>query len=162
MLSTLHAANALEAVVRLRQVGVAPELLASAVKLFISLRLVGLNCPICSVEEAPTDALAEALQLDARKPLRRGTGCTSCDGTGMLGRLGVFEFLRVTDLLRTEFGIRGEAALDIGQLRALARDAGYVSYAVDVRRLLIAGEIGPTAVLRALGLAPSLLGYPDV
>ncbi len=159
VLSTIHAANALEAIVRLRQIGVSSELIAASVKLLISMRLVGVNCPACVRSEPPTEALREAFQLNAESTIRTSPGCEECGQSGIMGRVGVFEFLKVSDTLRSAMASAGGAAVELSTLRELARENGYLSYAVEVRRRMIGGEVSPSSTLRALGLSPELFGY---
>ncbi|PLR28796.1 type II secretion system protein GspE [Caulobacter zeae] len=104
VLSTVHTNDAAGAVVRLRDMGVEPFLLASTMRLIIAQRLVRRLCRVCSVEE-PADAAAAALvDVPAGTPLRRPVGCADCAHTGFQGRIGVYEALRVDDAVRRLIG----------------------------------------------------------
>lgn len=107
VLSTLHTNDAPGAVVRLRDLGVPPYLIASSLSLVVAQRLVRRICPVCAVPTSASERLVSQLRLGPRDleslSLMVGTGCVGCSGTGYRGRLGVFEVLpvdgRVRDLL---------------------------------------------------------------
>ena len=97
--STLHTNDAAGAVPRLTDMGVAPFLLASALLLVVSQRLVRSICNSCK-EEAESDPVLLrrlGLQTDGGDQLKfyRGKGCDKCGNTGYRGRIGIFELLRV-------------------------------------------------------------------
>jgi len=97
--STLHTNDAAGAVPRLTDMGVAPFLLASALLLVVSQRLVRSICNSCKEEAEPDPALLRrlGLQTDGGDQLKfyRGKGCDKCGNTGYRGRIGIFELLRV-------------------------------------------------------------------
>lgn len=79
VMSTLHTNDALGAIARLQELGIAPTLLAASLQGVIAQRLVRRLCSEC----APTDA-------------RGAPGCARCDHTGYRGRVGLFETLAMT------------------------------------------------------------------
>jgi type IV pilus assembly protein PilB len=97
--STLHTNDAAGAIPRLTDMGVAPFLLASALLLVVSQRLVRSICNSCKEEAEPDPALLRrlGLQTDGGDQLKfyRGKGCDKCGHTGYRGRIGIFELLRV-------------------------------------------------------------------
>jgi len=97
--STLHTNDAAGAVPRLTDMGVAPFLLASALLLVVSQRLVRSICVGCKEEAEPDPALLRRLGLhtDGGGQLKffHGKGCDKCGHTGYRGRIGIFELLRV-------------------------------------------------------------------
>jgi len=97
--STLHTNDAAGAVPRLTDMGVAPFLLASALLLVVSQRLVRSICNSCKEEAEPDPALLRrlGLQTDGGDQLKfyRGKGCDKCGNTGYRNRIGIFELLRV-------------------------------------------------------------------
>jgi len=97
--STLHTNDAAGAVPRLTDMGVAPFLLASALLLVVSQRLVRSICNSCKEEAEPDPALLRrlGLQTDGGDQLKfyRGKGCDKCGHTGYRNRIGIFELLRV-------------------------------------------------------------------
>ena len=104
VLSTVHTNDAAGAVVRLRDMGVEPFLLASTLRLIIAQRLVRRLCEHCRAPE-PADASAAALAGIAPGQIHyRSVGCSHCAHTGYQGRIGVYEAIRVDDQLRRLIG----------------------------------------------------------
>jgi type IV pilus assembly protein PilB len=127
--STLHTNDAVGAVPRLMDMGVAPYLLSSSLIGVLAQRLVRILCRECRYEVTPEEAGAHRLGDAARDVVKafKGKGCGSCNKTGYRGRMGVFELL-VTDTLRvTEYGTDPEAlrraAIEVGALSPMLSDA---------------------------------------
>jgi type IV pilus assembly protein PilB len=127
VMSTLHTNSAVETIMRMEDLGVAPYLLASSLALVISQRLVRKVCERCAAEYTPSDD--ELIKLGVDKNLligarfRKGAGCPHCNNTGYYGRTAIYEFLPMTKELRE--GVRKGAGLE--PLRALARQQGMVN-----------------------------------
>ena len=104
VLSTLHTNDAAGAITRLIDMGVEPFLLASSLEGVLAQRLVRKICPACREPYQPNAALLESLnnsiRIEPGAPLYHGRGCDECNRTGMSGRMGIFELLRVTEGLR--------------------------------------------------------------
>lgn len=100
--STLHTNNASGAITRLLDMGVAPYLISSSIAAVVAQRLVRVNCTNCLTEYEPEEeALIMAGALDQRDVnYRHGAGCEECRGTGYSGRIGIFEFLEMTEDIR--------------------------------------------------------------
>ncbi|MFB9085745.1 type II secretion system protein GspE [Erwinia tracheiphila] len=115
VLSTLHTNSTIETLIRLRQIGIAGYLLASALKLVISQRLVRRLCPHC---REPAETLAHFPPALWPGTVRnwRAVGCARCY-SGYYGRLALFELLPVTAPLQN--GIA--AGLSQGKLSILAK-----------------------------------------
>lgn len=106
--STLHTNDAPGALTRLIDMGIEPFLIASAIEMVIAQRLVRRLCPACAqphplAREELMDTM-RSLRLDPSKAdgvttLFRPQGCAQCRNTGYSGRIGVFEILRVDDVL---------------------------------------------------------------
>lgn len=118
--STLHTNSALGAVPRLIDLGVRPATIAPAVNVIIAQRLVRKLC-VCKTEQQRDPAVqAKIIALVASLPahvdktpydavLAKGTeyvpgSCDICNGFGYKGRIGIFEFLQVTDAIQTLIG----------------------------------------------------------
>ena len=102
--STLHTNDAAGAVTRLIDMGLEPFLLANSIEAVLAQRLVRTICPHCK-RPRPADAniinsLGNSFRIDDGQTLYRGDGCDQCNQTGMRGRVGIFELLRITDTLR--------------------------------------------------------------
>ncbi len=102
--STLHTNDAPGAITRLLDMGVEPFLLASSIEAVLAQRLVRKVCTACKEPYEPDANLIRSLngsvKYDSRMKLYHGSGCNECLQTGMRGRTGIFELLRVTDTLR--------------------------------------------------------------
>jgi general secretion pathway protein E len=100
VLSTVHTNDAVGAMTRLRDMGVEPFLLASTLRLVVAQRLVRRLCPACRRPE-PADASAARLgALEEGSTLWRPHGCSGCNHTGYVGRVGLYEVIRVDDRIR--------------------------------------------------------------
>lgn len=104
VLSTLHTNDAPGAVTRLIDMGVEPFLIASTLEAVLAQRLVRRICVNCREAYAPDDALLQqagvARATVGDRPFYRGRGCPRCHQTGYHGRLGIFEWLRLTEPVR--------------------------------------------------------------
>ena len=100
VLSTLHTNSAATAVTRLLDLGVESFLLRSTLMAVLAQRLARRNCPRCSTPEAVDPHVREVLGVGADEVFHAGTGCAHCDGTGVRGRVAVYELLPVTAEIR--------------------------------------------------------------
>lgn len=96
VLSTLHTNSAVGAITRLRDMGVEPFLLASALKGVMAQRLVRRLCDDCADWQPRREAQAHLLPGLAQLPrLRHAKGCDLCQHTGYRGRVGLYEFFEL-------------------------------------------------------------------
>lgn len=102
VLTSLHAPDAVGAIYRLFQMEIEPHLVAAAINGIIAQRLVRKICIYCKEQYSATSAERAMLRSpEGRKvSLARGIGCTICRGTGYYDRVGVFQFLEITDTMR--------------------------------------------------------------
>jgi len=117
VLSTLHTNDAPGAVARLIDMGAEPFLIASSLTAVVSQKLIRKVCIGCAAPYAPPRDLVESLELDkhlAGKALKllKGTGCADCRGSGYAGRIGLYEFLPITDAIR-ELIVRRASSVEI-------------------------------------------------
>jgi len=100
--STLHTNDAAGAVTRLQDMGVESYLISSSLLGIQAQRLVRRVCTDC-IEEV-TLTKDEANVLDVKQEdfpgIKRGAGCERCGGTGYRGRVGLYEFLMMSDEIR--------------------------------------------------------------
>lgn len=91
--STLHTNDAKSTVMRLVDMGLAPNLVPATLRLSVAQRLVRRLCPKCRETYAPTDAELALLGLGRTEVqnLWRAKGCPDCGGRGYAGRIGLFE-----------------------------------------------------------------------
>ena len=103
VLTTLHTNNALQAVTRLVEIGVDPYLVAPTTMGVLSQRLVRRICSSCKEQYEPTATeLAAHFNNWQGVPVKlyRGRGCPKCFGTGFSGRIGIYEFVEVSERMR--------------------------------------------------------------
>ena len=103
VLTTLHTNNALQAVTRLVEIGVDPYLVAPTTMGVLSQRLVRRICAACKESYVPTEEeLAPFFTGTQGVPvtLYRGRGCAKCFGSGYSGRVGIYEFVEVSERMR--------------------------------------------------------------
>jgi type II secretory ATPase GspE/PulE/Tfp pilus assembly ATPase PilB-like protein len=96
VLTTLHTTTAAGAIPRLLDMGAEPFVVASAVSLIASQRLVRTLCRDCKKPADVPDVIRKRHHLEDIT-LFRGVGCNLCRNTGFRGRIGIFEFLPITD-----------------------------------------------------------------
>jgi type IV pilus assembly protein PilB len=98
VLTTLHTTTAAGAIPRLLDMGAEPFIVASAVSLVASQRLVRTLCTECKQPQALATAVVERFGLKG-STLYKATGCKLCRNTGFRGRIGMFEFLPITEAI---------------------------------------------------------------
>src|SRR5205085_2076911 len=92
VLTTLHTTTAAGTIPRLLDMGAEPFVIASAVTMFVSQRLVRVLCSQCKAKADMPAAVRRRFGLDDAE-LFGTKGCSACRGTGYKGRLGIFELL---------------------------------------------------------------------
>ena len=67
----------------------------------IAQRLVRRNCPTCNQDHVITDEESQLLsgQIATGTVVKKGTGCSECNGTGFKGRLPIYEVIEVDPAL---------------------------------------------------------------
>jgi len=148
VLSTLHTNDAPSAITRLVDMGLEPFLLASTVEAVLAQRLLRRICPACRAAYEPDESLLRTLQLDAEEraggKFFRGRGCGSCNQSGYKGRIGLFEFLRLSESLREMIG----AGASLVDLRQRAQAEGLVTLRAAGLAALYAGDTTVEEVLK--------------
>lgn len=114
LLSTLHTSNTLGVIPRLIDMGIKPFLIPPTLNLVIAQRLVRKLCGSCRKKIRAKKEVREMIlkeieilsqitkeNIETPKPLYiyETVGCKKCNGSGYLGRTGVFEILEMTDQL---------------------------------------------------------------
>ncbi len=103
VLSSLHATDAVGALLRFIDMGIEGFLVASSVNAIVAQRLVRKICEACREPYEPAAEeldFADSLGLPAPKAVYRGQGCSRCNMTGYFDRIGVFEVLAMNDHLK--------------------------------------------------------------
>ncbi|MBI1987898.1 MAG: type IV-A pilus assembly ATPase PilB [Nitrospinae bacterium] len=125
LLSTLHTNDCPATITRLIDIGIKPYLVAAALSLVVSQRLLRRICPKCKepVKKISREILGRvgfSPNEFATLKIFQGAGCEHCSGTGYKGRVAVYEVLEVTDEIR-DFLLSNPSE---NQLRAFAFDRG--------------------------------------
>ena len=127
VLSTLHTNDAPITISRLINMGIEPFLVASSINLICAQRLVRRICTECKVAFGLPPATLIDAGFDAeeagRITLYKGAGCDHCSQTGYRGRVGLYEVMEVTELIREKILV-GASALELGRL---AIESGMIS-----------------------------------
>jgi type IV pilus assembly protein PilB len=117
MFSTLHTNTAVGAIPRLIDMGIEPFLLSSSLRIVVSQRLVRRICENCKEEIKIPDSVKNAIGkevseispqelkkygIDSIKEIKffHGKGCDACNGTGLKGRLAIYEAVPANDNIR--------------------------------------------------------------
>ncbi|HEX3549672.1 MAG TPA: GspE/PulE family protein [Candidatus Elarobacter sp.] len=132
--TTLHATDAPRTVDRLVELGVTRHSLAAALTAVVAQRLVRRLCERCRVRAVIPAQLRQALST-AQETWYVAAGCRACDGTGFLGRTGVYELLTVDDATRDAIAT-GDSSV---QVAAVAARAGYRTMRDDARAKVLEG-----------------------
>tara|TARA_B110000459_G_C16609569_1_gene495434 strand:- start:651 stop:2369 length:1719 start_codon:yes stop_codon:yes gene_type:complete len=137
VLATLHTYDVLSAVTRLINLGVDSYVLADALHLLVSQRLLRKLCSLCKDKYVVTaDSLAKiAIPKDLKKRLvgktvYKNVGCKNCDFTGFYGRFGVFEAVEIDNKLKDLLRI-GNVAVFISELHKILAKHNLATKAVD-------------------------------
>jgi len=156
VLSTLHTNDAAGAVDRLRDFGIPPFVINSALLAVVAQRLVRRVCAGC-VQPDPLDDITRhrfRRFLDPAAAFVRGIGCARCGRTGFKGRTGLYEVLVVSPRIRAVIDAGGT----VDQIRLAAIDEGMRQLwedGLDKARLgqTTLGEVGRIASVLALDAA---------
>ncbi len=150
VLSTLHTNDASTTLARLIDMGVEPFLLASSILMVIGQRLVRRNCSYCAEEVEPDSQIADIMKgynivIDRYK---KGTGCSHCRNSGVSGRVGIFEFMNMTEEIKKKIMQRADA----NEIEKAAVSGGMKTMFEDGINKVKAGITTPEEILLATRL----------
>ena len=152
VLSSVHGTDAATGLYRLIDMGIAPYLVASALRAVIAQRLVRLNCSGCTRPRAPEPWEEELLVAHCEEPpevVWAGEGCSECLGTGFRGRVGVYELLVISPALR-DLILAGATA---GHVRAQAIDEQMITMVSAAMTLVGSGRSSIEEVMELFHIA---------
>ncbi|MDR2737713.1 MAG: GspE/PulE family protein [Puniceicoccales bacterium] len=155
VMSTLHTNDAVGSITRLKDIGVASYMTASALEMVCAQRLVRRLCPHCAKESEKFNTPDELSRLqdlfgvmapqDAK--LMEAVGCEHCNGIGYRGRMAVFEIFGMSEQIH-EAIVSGATESEI---REIATANGMTFLAQDA---FIRACYGMTTVEEAFQLIP--------
>lgn len=139
VLATMHTNSALQAIVRLVEIGVEPFLVAPSIIGVMAQRLVRRICDRCrKAYTVPGEELAKYFDGDLSgrsATFYRGEGCPECSGTGYFGRLAIHEVFVMNERIRSLIA-RDASILDI---EAEAANIGFNTMRYDGLKKVLRG-----------------------
>ncbi|UCE17888.1 MAG: type IV-A pilus assembly ATPase PilB [Gemmatimonadota bacterium] len=104
VLSTLHTNDAPSTINRLIDMGIAPFLVSTSLNMVIAQRLVRKLCSHCKEAVRANDEMFNELGIDPRDNgdmrIFKAQGCSNCNQTGYKGRLGLYEVMPISSVIR--------------------------------------------------------------
>jgi len=121
--STLHTNDAATAIPRLIDLGAEPFLIASVLTVSVAQRICRRICTYCKTSYEPPPQVQENIKIVLgplfpkvyqTKPIKiaKGNGCSQCNQTGYLGRIAIFEVIKITPAINRMI-LKQEAANNI-------------------------------------------------
>lgn len=122
VLGTLHAADVIGSIERLRSLGMTDYEVSNVLLCVIGQRLVRKVCQSCKQPTIPSE-MQSAILGDLLNDIDfvEGAGCDACNHTGYLGRTGLFEMLIVGEEMQDLIAEHAHRS----QMRAFAREHGF-------------------------------------
>lgn len=147
VMSTLHTNDAPGGVSRLIDMGLEPFMISASLEAILAQRLIRGICPHCREAYTPKERHLQWLDLTTEaingRPFFAGTGCAHCHRTGYSGRLGLFEWMPMSDVLKEKI----IAQVSTPELRRTALLNGMRTLREDGLRAVFEGRTTPEEVL---------------
>jgi general secretion pathway protein E len=152
VLSTLHTNDAPSAVTRLLELGVAPYLLNATVNGVMGQRLLRTLCPHCkrkidlsrTEDIAAWDAVVAPWKSKRPAAVYKPVGCLECRMTGFQGRVGIYETLVCSSVIKELVA----AGADVAKLREQAYKEGMKPLRISGAMKVAAGLTTTEEVLK--------------
>jgi len=140
--STLHTNDAPSTITRLQNMGTPDYLISAACSLVLAQRLARKTCKECRV---PDDDVNPKVLTDlgftpeqaSRAKALKGKGCSKCKDSGYKGRMGIYEILNVTKVIKE--AILRKATTP--ELREIAIKEGFQTMQDMGKRMILAGDL---------------------
>jgi type IV pilus assembly protein PilB len=145
VLTSLHTHNAAASIARLKEMGVEPSLLATAINCIVAQRLARRLCVECRAPYEPDEAERAELGLPDVGTLYRAVGCPACGATGYRGRVALYEVMPIHGRIRKLI----EASTE--EIFAAAVEEGMTTLRNDGIRLCVAGTSSVDEIRRVTG-----------
>lgn len=150
VLSTLHTNDAPSAITRMLEIGIPAYLINATVLGIVAQRLVRTLCPKCKTSQQVDQASWKSLTRPWNVPLPQDTyekkGCLDCRNTGFLGRIGLYEMLKVTAELRQLVN----ADTDVAAIREQGIKQGMQPLRISGARKVASGMTTMSEVMRVV------------
>jgi type II secretory ATPase GspE/PulE/Tfp pilus assembly ATPase PilB-like protein len=150
VLATIHSNSNAASIVRLLDLGVRPQMLASGLSVLVSQRLLRRLCEYCKI---PAE-LSPAMIADFRKQninysnFYQPVGCDECHYTGYSGRVAVFDILNLTEELKASIATND---LLIKTLRKEGDQKGKTNLKKQAMKLVVQGVTSHEELERVIG-----------
>ncbi len=135
VISTIHTNDAVSTIMRLKDMGIKPFLVAASLRGIVAQRLVKKICVNCREDYVANEAEKSLLGVKGNVVLQRGRGCQKCYYTGYSGRIAIHEILKIDKTIRD--AIQNEKSND--EIAVLAERAGMMTLMDNCRELVLAG-----------------------
>ena len=145
VLSTIHTINSVEAITRLRKMGISDYDISSTLATSISQRLVRRLCPKCKKQREFTEKEKEYINNIGNKynvkfdtkdnKTYDAVGCEYCNNSGYYERVAIYEILNIDETLK-ELIMEGKSSIEI---RKKALELGFKPLIVDAIQKIIDG-----------------------
>jgi len=148
VISTVHTNDAIGTISRLLDMGIESFLISSSLTCIVGQRLVRKICGGCKVSYEADPLMLKELGMGVPEVLPtfyKGDGCELCKGTGLKGRIGIYEVLVLDDELRSMILDR----MGANALLEAARAKGFKTLREQGIRLVGAGHTTVEEVLQA-------------
>ncbi|HSW59092.1 MAG TPA: ATPase, T2SS/T4P/T4SS family [Dehalococcoidales bacterium] len=150
VLSSIHANNSVGVLFRLLDLGIEPYLVVSTLIGISTQRMARRICPHCRITYTPAEQEKELFRAETISipPVlyNRGSGCNLCAKTGFEGRIGLFEVLLMSDVIR-KLLVNNSNAVEIENQ---AVTEGLITMKSDGLQKVIKGIIPTSEVLRSV------------
>lgn len=138
VLATLHSSSNMAALIRLIDLGIKPLLLASALNVIISQRLVRRLCEHC---KRPANLSDEHIRRFQKKGVNSQTimnavGCKHCNDTGYSGRIGIFDVIYLDEEIKAKLA---DDKLSIGDMKKQGDQQGRSVLSKEGRKKVLTG-----------------------
>ncbi|WP_196139453.1 ATPase, T2SS/T4P/T4SS family [Aliikangiella sp. G2MR2-5] len=148
--STLHTNSAIATIARLFDFNMRPYVIASAIEAIVAQRLVRKLCQKCKIRVSPEKKQIKLLGksfFDGLDKIFDATGCEHCQGSGLKGRIGIYELLIFSEDIRQAISKQK----NIIEIASLAHENGLLSLLEDAKLKVAEGLISVDEVIRVLG-----------
>ncbi|VAW97302.1 Type II secretory pathway, ATPase PulE/Tfp pilus assembly pathway, ATPase PilB [hydrothermal vent metagenome] len=152
VLSTLHTNDSAAAIPRLREIGIPAYLINATLIGVMAQRLIRTLCPNCKqpteIDKDLWKQLTKPYSMSGKAHFYKPVGCKECRQTGFLGRIGIYEMLKMSHDLRQKITPNSDA----NEIRRLSIKEGNSQLRIDGARKVAMGITTIDEVLKVVSL----------